>query len=91
MQIRNKLFTSMRTVPIPFRIQGVKPIRIHAYPDRCQTLPSQKVEFLHENYTLWLCSVAVLGTGWVKNPDPGSAVEKNRIRDKIPGSAPLVM
>jgi hypothetical protein len=34
------------------RIQGAKPMRIHVDPDPCQALKSQKVEFLHEKYTL---------------------------------------
>jgi hypothetical protein len=34
------------------RIQGTKPMRIHADPDPGQTLPSQKVEYLHEKYIL---------------------------------------
>ena len=31
------------------RIQGAKPMRIHADPDTGHTLKSQKVELLHEN------------------------------------------
>jgi hypothetical protein len=50
MQIRIQLFISIR---IWIRIQGAKPIRIHADPDLdpAQTLKSQKVKFLHEKYT----------------------------------------
>ncbi len=36
------------------RIQGAKPMRIHGDLDAVQTLKSQKVEFLHEKYTLWM-------------------------------------
>jgi hypothetical protein len=32
------------------RIQGAKPLRIHADPNPGQTLKSKKVEFLHEKY-----------------------------------------
>jgi hypothetical protein len=40
MRIRIQHFTSIR-----IRIQGAKPMRIHADPDPSQSLPSQKVGF----------------------------------------------
>ena len=43
-QIWIQLFTSMR-----IQIQGAKPMRIHADTYPGQTLPSQKVESVHEN------------------------------------------
>jgi hypothetical protein len=39
----------LNAVPFQIRIQGAKPMRIHADPDPGQTLPSQKVYFPHEN------------------------------------------
>jgi hypothetical protein len=42
----------MPSMRIRIRIQGTKPMRIHADPDPGQTLPSQKVEYLHEKYIL---------------------------------------
>ncbi len=49
MRIRIQIFVAMR-IHIRTRIQGAKPMRIHADLDPCQTLKSQKVEFLHEKY-----------------------------------------
>jgi hypothetical protein len=47
MRIRIQLF-----IPMRIRIQRAIPMRIYADPDTGQTLPSQKVEFLHEKYIL---------------------------------------
>ncbi len=49
MWIRNLLLTSMR---IQIRIQGAKPMRIHADPYTSQNFTPQKVDFLNEKYTL---------------------------------------
>jgi len=49
MRIRDQLLTSVR---IQIRIQGAKPMRIHADPYTGQNFTPQKVDFLNEKYTL---------------------------------------